>query len=88
MFEHPEDVITENETNYTANAPLQAIADVDGTAPTLQLPHDISEDQGDSLPRIDRNVLLEVMNGKYNECFDNIMIIDCRFEYEDRKSVV
>lgn len=83
MFEHPEDVITENEANYTANAPLQAIADdVDGTAPTLQLPHDIPEDQGDSLPRINRNVLLEVMNGKYNECFDNIMIIDCRFEYE------
>lgn len=82
MFEHPDDVIADNEANYTANSPLQAIADVEGTAPTLQLPHAVPEDQGDALPRIDKNVLLEVMNGKYNECFENIVIIDCRFEYE------
>lgn len=27
MFEHPDDVIAENEANYTANSPLQAIAE-------------------------------------------------------------
>lgn len=81
MFEHPDDVIYEKEANYSTNAPLQSIPDIEGT-PTLQLPHVVPEEQGDSLPRIDKSTLLEVMNGKYNECFDNIMIIDCRFEYE------
>jgi len=83
MFEHPQDVVSEREANYTTNAPLPSIPDIDieGT-PSLQLPHFIPEDQGDSLARINRETLLEVMDGKYNDRFDHILVIDCRFEYE------
>ncbi|KAH2129073.1 hypothetical protein KXW66_008715 [Aspergillus fumigatus] len=81
MFEHPEEVIAEKEANYTTNAPLQSITDVD-TTPSLQLPHFIPEDSADTLPRIDKTILVDLMDGKYNDRFDHIMVVDCRFEYE------
>ncbi|KAE8373086.1 hypothetical protein BDV26DRAFT_75642 [Aspergillus bertholletiae] len=81
MFENPEDVMVEKEASFTSNAPLQSICDIEGT-PSLQLPHFLPEDQADTLPRIDKSILVELMDGKYNDRFDNIMIIDCRFEYE------
>ncbi|KAL2827139.1 M-phase inducer phosphatase [Aspergillus cavernicola] len=84
MFEHPEDVIADNadnEASFTTNAPLQSINDFEGVQ-TLQLPHFIPEEQADSLPRINKTTLVELKDGKYNDNFDNIMIIDCRFEYE------
>ncbi|KAJ5102664.1 hypothetical protein N7532_003193 [Penicillium argentinense] len=81
MFESPADVIAEKEAKVPTNAPLQPIADME-TSPSLQLPHFVPEDKADSLPRINQNTLLEVLDGKYNDKFDNIMIVDCRFEYE------
>ena len=48
----------------------------------MKLPHFIPEDHADSLPRIEKSTLLELMDGKFNEHFDNILVIDCRFEYE------
>ncbi|KAE8340120.1 hypothetical protein BDV24DRAFT_69431 [Aspergillus arachidicola] len=81
MFENPEDVMVEKEASFTSNAPLQSICDMEGT-PSLQLPHFLPEDQADTLPRIDKSILVELIDGKYNDRFDNIMIIDCRFEYE------
>jgi M-phase inducer tyrosine phosphatase len=81
MFEHPEDVIADNEVCYKSNAPLQSINDIEGIQ-TLQLPHFIPEEQADNLPRIDKATLVELKNGKFNDMFDHIMIIDCRFEYE------
>ncbi|RAH73387.1 putative tyrosine protein phosphatase MIH1 [Aspergillus aculeatinus CBS 121060] len=81
MFEHPEDVVVEKEATLVTNAPLPSIIDIEGS-PSLQLPHVFSEDQADTLPRIDKNILVELLDGKYNDRFDNVMIIDCRFEYE------
>lgn len=81
MFEHPGDVIAQKEAKVSTNAPLQSISDIE-SSPTLQLPHFVPEDKADNLPRIDKSTLLEVLDGKFNDCFDNIMIIDCRFEYE------
>lgn len=81
MFEHPEDIMCEKEAKITTNAPLQSIADVEGT-PELQLPHFIPDEQGDSLPRIDKAILVDLMDGKYSDRFENVMIVDCRFEYE------
>lgn len=81
MFEHPDELF-ENEAKYSnTNAPLQSIDDIE-TTPSLQLPHFVPEDQADNLPRIDKSILIDLMNGKYNDRFDNVMIIDCRFEYE------
>ncbi|KAL3478087.1 hypothetical protein BJX99DRAFT_114503 [Aspergillus californicus] len=80
MFEHPEDVITDTEASYITNAPRQSMNDFE--TQILQLPHFVPEEQADNLPRIDRTTLVQLKDGLYNEKFDNIMIIDCRFEYE------
>ncbi|KAL2001765.1 hypothetical protein VTN02DRAFT_1289 [Thermoascus thermophilus] len=76
MFENAEDVILQKDSE-----PLQTINDIEVT-PSLQLPHFIPEDQPDSLPRIDKSILVDILAGKYNDRFEKIMIIDCRFEYE------
>ena len=81
MFESPKDVIAEKEAKVPTNAPLPSISDIQST-PALQLPHFKPEDQADTLPRIDKSTLLELLDGKFNDRFDHIIIIDCRFEYE------
>ncbi|KAJ5627424.1 hypothetical protein N7528_004851 [Penicillium herquei] len=81
MFEHPADVIADKEAKVSTNAPLQSISDIE-KAPQPQLPHFTPEDRADGLPRIDKNTMLELLDGKFNDQFDNIMIVDCRFEYE------
>ncbi|KAL4797698.1 M-phase inducer phosphatase [Aspergillus venezuelensis] len=81
MFEHPEDVIADSETSYTSNAPLQSISDFEETQ-ALQIPHFMPEEHADNLPRIDKATLVDIKDGKFNDKFDHIMIIDCRFEYE------
>lgn len=82
MFEHPADMMAGKEDTESSNAPLQPISDIESYSPSLQLPHFIPEDQADSLPRIDQSILLELMDGKFSDQFDHIMIVDCRFEYE------
>ena len=54
--------------------------DVDD-APSLKLPH-FTTSEPESLPRITHSTLIEVLDGSYNHCYDNKVIIDCRFEYE------
>lgn len=81
MFENPADVIADKEAKVATNTPVQSISDI-SSPPSMKLPHFIPEDRADSLPRIDKSTLLELMNGKFNDQFDNILIIDCRFEYE------
>ncbi|KAJ5432299.1 M-phase inducer phosphatase [Penicillium daleae] len=81
MFEHPADVIAEKEAKVPTNAPLQSISDME-SSPTPKLPHFVPEDRADTLPRIGKHTLLELLDGKFNDRFDHIMIVDCRFEYE------
>ncbi|KAJ6188965.1 hypothetical protein N7519_003873 [Penicillium mononematosum] len=81
MFENPADVIADKEAKVATNTPVQSISDI-SSPPSMKLPHFIPEDRADSLPRIDKSTLLELMDGKFNDHFDNILIIDCRFEYE------
>ncbi|EZF22020.1 hypothetical protein H112_05010 [Trichophyton rubrum D6] len=84
MFEHPEDVLKDDKEDTTmhASTALQSITDMESSAPTLTLPHFIPDDQPDCLPRIENSVLVDIIDGKYSDQFDNITIIDCRFEYE------
>lgn len=81
MFEHPDEIVRQSEPAYSSNVQLQSIMDIE-PAHTLQLPHFTPEGQPDSLPRIEKSTLVEILDGKYNDRFENIMIIDCRFEYE------
>jgi M-phase inducer tyrosine phosphatase len=81
MFEHPDDVMKQEKSTFVSSGPLQSIMDTE-TAHVLQLPHFVPEDQPDTLPRIHQDTLLDVMDGKYAQQFDQSVIIDCRFEYE------
>jgi len=78
MFEHPEDVMKQKKASYAA-AGLDSIMDIDDP-PRLQLPHFNSDEE--SLPRITKDTMIDVLDGKYSRCYDQSIIIDCRFEYE------
>ena len=58
---------------------LDPVMDIDDP-PRLQLPHFHSDDE--SLPRISKETMVDVLDGKYDESFARCMIVDCRFEYE------
>jgi hypothetical protein len=77
MFEHPADIMKSEKKETT----LDAIMDVDETY-QLKLPSFVPEDKPDSLPRINQDTMISVLNGEYNDRYGQIMVIDCRFEYE------
>lgn len=81
MFENPGDVMNQDESPLSADESVQTISDIE-VGPTLNLPHFIPEDQPDCLPRLEKAVLVDLLNGKYNDRYENLIIIDCRFEYE------
>ncbi len=68
------------ETTYPQTT-LQSVMDIDELHQPV-LPHFFQEGQPDSIPRIARHTLLDILDGKYDEHYDQRMIIDCRFEYE------
>lgn len=78
MFEHPGDVMKQEKALFAA-AGLDAIMDVDDP-PQSQLPHFNSDEE--SLPRITKDTMVEVLDGKYGQCYDRSIVVDCRFEYE------
>lgn len=80
MFEHPEDVINQEKSAEAAPS-LSPIMDVE-TAHILQLPHFSTADEVGSLPRITKETMVEVLDGKFNNVYEKLVIIDCRFEYE------
>ncbi|KAF2664756.1 Rhodanese-like protein [Microthyrium microscopicum] len=77
MFEHPADVMKNQKQETT----LDVVMDVD-EAYQLKLPNFIPEDKPDSLPRINQDTMISILNGQYNEHYGQVMVIDCRFEYE------
>jgi M-phase inducer tyrosine phosphatase len=81
MFENPGDITTPKKESSAPMSTLQAVMDVDETQEPV-LPHFFPEGQNDSIPRISRSTMLEVLDGKFGEHFDQKMVIDCRFEYE------
>ncbi|KAM5355894.1 hypothetical protein ACJ41O_002540 [Fusarium nematophilum] len=82
MFEHPADVMkSKTEREETTSSALQSVMDVEEAQEPV-LPHFLTEDPTDTIPRITRETLVDVLDGKYYEHFDQKMVIDCRFEYE------
>ncbi|KAH7170993.1 hypothetical protein EDB81DRAFT_186830 [Dactylonectria macrodidyma] len=82
MFEHPADVMkTKSESEETTCSALQSVMDVEETQEPV-LPHFLTDDPTDTIPRITKETLVDVLDGKYYEHFDQKMVIDCRFEYE------
>lgn len=80
MFESPGDVIKQEKAEYKCTG-LESILDVDGLH-QLRLPHFVPDNEPDGLPRISDEILINILDGKYGESFDDILIVDCRFEYE------
>ena len=79
MFEHPEDVVNQEKPTMMAST-LPTIMDIE--APQVpQLPHFLTDDVG-SLPRITKETMVDVLDGKFNTQYDKLLVIDCRFEYE------
>jgi M-phase inducer tyrosine phosphatase len=82
MFEHPGDVMSQQDEqdSYTPSS-LQSVMDIDDT-PSLKLPNFTPPNEPDSLPRISDSTLVSVLNGDFDHAYDKKIIIDCRFEYE------
>ncbi|MCJ1309596.1 cell division cycle- protein [Agyrium rufum] len=78
MFEHPAEVMKPKEEPIPE---MPAMMDVDDVH-KQQLPHFFSNEE--SIPRITKEVMVDVLHGKYSEHFDRSVIVDCRFEYEYR----
>ncbi|KAG5952084.1 hypothetical protein E4U53_001685 [Claviceps sorghi] len=84
MFEHPADIMKPKGDADESPAPssaLKAVMDIEEVHEPA-LPHFLPDDPSDTIPRIHKETLLDVLDGKYAEHFDQKMVIDCRFEYE------
>ncbi|KAL8836227.1 MAG: hypothetical protein Q9170_003004 [Blastenia crenularia] len=81
MFEHPGDVMKEQHAKFPPADGLGSIMDTDDN-PQLQLnlPHFIVDEE--SLPRITKETMIDVLDGKHQSIYDQSLVFDCRFEYE------
>ncbi|MCJ1468833.1 cell division cycle- protein [Pseudocyphellaria aurata] len=79
MFEHPGDFLKQEKANISSNGPMESITDI-YEVPQLQLPHFMSDEE--SLPRITKNTMIDILDGKYGKHYDRSIVVDCRFEYE------
>lgn len=79
MFEHPEEILKQEKTSIGNTGALGSIMDVDDIPP-LKLPHFKPDEE--SLPRITKDTMVDILDGKYNQSYDRSIIVDCRFEYE------
>lgn len=80
MFEHPGDVMKTKKEELPPSS-LNTVMDIDELHQPV-LPHFFKEGQPDSIPRITRETMLEILDGTFDCHYDQRMVIDCRFEYE------
>ena len=82
MFETTDDVMMDKVHSPTSTSTaLHSIMDIDEIHKPV-LPHFYPEGDEDSIPRITRDTLIQVLDGKYDVNYDEKKVIDCRFEYE------
>ena len=81
MFQHPDDVMKEEQDTFEPQPSLASVMDVDQDH-LPRLPHFIPDDEPDSLPRISQDTMVDLLNSKYNGEYERILVVDCRFEYE------
>ena len=82
MFQHPDDIMKEEQDSFEPSSGLSSVMDIDQELTSTRLPSFVPDGEPDSLPRISQNTMADVLNSKYSAEYDNIMVIDCRFEYE------
>lgn len=82
MFETPADIMkSKPEGQLLASSMLKSVSDIEEAHEPV-LPHFLADDPSDTIPRITKETMLSVLDGKYCDKFDQRMVIDCRFEYE------
>ncbi|KAI1749435.1 rhodanese-like domain-containing protein [Xylaria castorea] len=81
MFESPADVIKGKTEEPAPQSTLQSVMDIEEAEGPI-LPHFFPDGENDGIPRISRDTFLDLLDGNYNESFNQKVIIDCRFEYE------
>jgi len=81
MFQHPDDVMREEQDTFEPQPTLASTMDVDEDRPP-KLPCFVSEEESDSLPRISQDTMADILDCKYTFEYERILIVDCRFEYE------
>ncbi|KAG5982318.1 hypothetical protein E4U55_002066 [Claviceps digitariae] len=83
MFESPADIMKPkgDAEESPSSSTLKSVMDIEEVHEPA-LPHFLPDDPSDTIPRIDKETLLDVLDGKYADHFDQKMVIDCRFEYE------
>ncbi|KAM0253309.1 hypothetical protein ACHAQJ_007363 [Trichoderma viride] len=82
MFESPSDVMKPKPERGLAAAPiLKSVADIEEAHEPI-IPHFLPDDPTDTIPRISKETMLDILDGKYSDKFAQRMVIDCRFEYE------
>lgn len=79
MFEQSADFLKQDKVNVSPTGALDSIMDIDDT-PKLHLPHFTADEE--SLPRITKSTMIDILDGKYCQNYDRSIVIDCRFEYE------
>ncbi|KAK6348612.1 cell division cycle- protein [Orbilia javanica] len=78
MYNKVEDVISPKqklESKFCVESPSQVAARESQVLPCFGT-------EKDALKRITRETMIEVLDGKYAEQYDELKIVDCRFEYE------
>ncbi|KAF3167082.1 cell division cycle- protein [Orbilia oligospora] len=78
MYNKAEDVISPKqklESKFCAESPSQVAARESQVLPCFGTEKDV-------LKRITRETMIQVLDGKYAEQYDELKIVDCRFEYE------
>ena len=78
MYEHPGDVMKVN-PEPLPECSLNSVTDPEDAHKPL-LPHGFAAEE--TIPRITKEVMIDVLDGKYDALFDHKTIVDCRFEYE------
>ncbi|KAI1159786.1 rhodanese-like domain-containing protein [Nemania serpens] len=81
MFESPADVIKGKTEDSPTQTNLQSVMDVEEPEGPI-LPHFFPDGENDGIPRISRDTFLDLLDGNYNESFNQKIVVDCRFEYE------
>lgn len=79
MFENAQEVVDGDKEELPASI-LNSPAN--GAAPGENNVLPCFQSKDDTLRRIEKNVLLDVLAGHYNDRYEQIYVVDCRFEYE------
>ena len=83
MFQHPDDVMKEEQDTFEPQPSLASVMDVDQDH-VPRLPHFTPDEEPDSLPRISQDTMGDILASKYDDDYERIVVVDCRFEYEYR----